>query len=509
MSVLRLVPQFYSRMAQQHNFDLVVIGAGSGGIASARRAAEYGAKVAIVENQRLGGTCVNLGCVPKKVMWNAASLAESLHDANEYGFDFPPENVPKFNWNRLKGYRDAYITRLNGIYETNLQRSGVQVFQGKGRLLAGNQVEVIASPSSSSSSSASEAPAAQENIILNAKKVLITVGGRPFIPDTIEGARQYGLTSDDFFSLEHQPQKVCIVGSGYIAVEIAGIFNALGSQTTIISRQETVLRGFDTMIRQNLTEELQTAGVRVLNHRAPTKVHPHPTSEKKFDVWLNDEAEPIDHDKEDRGFDIVLFATGREPSTPFLNLAAAGVETDKAGHIIADRLQQTSNPDVFALGDVTGHHLLTPVAIAAGRRLMERLYNPKADPDYHLDYNLIPTVVFSHPPIGTVGLTEDEARERFGSDHVRIYTSRFNNMYHAMTTRKTRTAMKLVCHLEPSASDPSVIKEKIVGLHSIGIGSDEMLQGFAVAVKMGASKSDFDNCVAIHPTASEEFVTMR
>lgn len=450
--------------AVKHTFDYLVIGAGSGGIASARRAASYGVKTAIIESARLGGTCVNVGCVPKKVMFNTATLNEFIHDAKNYGFSIPSV---EFNWATIKEKRDAYVARLNGIYKSNLENSGITIFQG--RALFKSPKEVVL----------------DDGTEISADRILIATGGRPSIP-SVPGAN-FGITSDGFFELEHQPKKVAVVGAGYIAVELAGILNALGSKVSMLIRHEQVLRNFDAIIRDNLMQEMTNAGI---------------TFHKGVEVQSVEKSNDLltittkTGDKLD-GFDTLIWAIGRTPNVE-LELEKAGVKLDSHGFIQADEYQTTSTPSIFALGDVCGKWLLTPVAIAAGRRLAERLFNNKTN--LKLDYVNIPTVVFSHPPIGTVGLTEEEAEKKFGRENLKIYTSKFTNMYHAVTERKTSTAMKLVTVLPD---------EKIVGLHSIGIGSDEMLQGFAVAVKMGATKQDFDDTVAIHPTASEEFVTMR
>jgi glutathione reductase (NADPH) len=318
---------------------------------------------------------------------------------------------------------------------------------------------------------------------------MIATGGYPTIPDT--PGKELGITSDGFFELEKQPRKVAIVGAGYIAVELAGIFNALGSDTTLIIRHSELLRTFDHTLVTAVMEEMEKAGIKIVKNSHVIK------AEKDANITLTIEQGDKHEHKSLNDFDCVVWAIGRSPHID-LNLDAANVKLTKQGFIQVDEFQNTTQSNVYALGDVCGRALLTPVAIAAGRRLSERLFNNQ--PDLKLDYNDIPTVVFSHPPIGTVGLTEEEAEKKYGKEKLKIYHSKFTNMYHSMTERKTLTVMKLITVLPD---------QKIVGLHSIGIGSDEMLQGFAVAIKMGATKADFDNTVAIHPTASEEFVTMR
>ena len=443
--------------------DLIVIGGGSGGIACARRAAEYGARVVLVESGRLGGTCVNVGCVPKKIMFNAASLAHGLHEAVEYGFGIEPGPV---DWGALKAQRDAYVARLNGIYEANLAKSDVAVRRGLARFVAPRTVEVNG-----------------ERIA--GARVVIATGGRPLWPD-IPGAG-LGIDSDGFFALSSQPRRVLVVGSGYIAVELAGVFAALGSQTSIVFRHERLLRHFDEMPALTLMDEMRADGVTLLDHAVPARV-------------LQDDAGlslALEDGRTVGPYDCILWAIGRGPRVEGLGLEHAGVALDAAGYIVADSYQRTSVEGVFAIGDVTGREQLTPVAIAAGRRLADREFGGAAG--RHLDYRLIPSVIFSHPPIGTVGLTEGQARAEYG-DAVRVFRSAFVPMYYAPVTRKRRAAMKLVT-VGP--------EQRIVGLHVIGQGADEMLQGFAVAVRMGATKRDFDDTVAIHPTAAEEFVTMR
>jgi len=445
-------------------YDYLVIGGGSGGIASARRAAEYGAKVALVEAGRMGGTCVNLGCVPKKVMWNAGMIAEHLHDAKDYGFDV--EAVP-FAWARIKEQRDAYIARLNGIYHRNLGKAGVTEYHGFAKFLSPNSVEV-------------------NGTTLHADHILIATGGYPRVPE-IPGA-EYGMTSNGFFELEALPKKVALVGAGYIAVELAGILHILGADVSLFIRRGEFLRSFDPVIRKTLMDEMLKSGVKVICETGIDAV------EKAEDGSLT----LVDHDNNRYdGFESLIWAIGRSPQIG-IQLEKAGVALNDRGYIAVDKFQNTNVSGVYAVGDVTGKVELTPVAIAAGRQLAERLFNGKTDA--HLDYENVASVVFSHPPIAAMGLTEDEARERFGEENIKTYNATFTNMYHAMTQRKTKTAMKLVV---------AGMEEKVVGIHIIGIGADEMAQGFAVALKMGATKADLDATVAIHPTAAEELVTMR
>lgn len=446
-------------------FDLVVIGGGSGGIACARRAAEYGARVALVEAGRLGGTCVNVGCVPKKLMWNAADLAEGLDDALEYGFRLTREG---FDWSSLREKRDAFVLRLNGVYESNLEKGKIELVRGWASFVDRRTVAV-----------------GERKLV--GKHILIATGGRPVLPD-LPGV-ELGITSDGFFELDEQPRRVAIVGSGYIAVELAGIFSNLGSQTALIVRGDTVLKSFDPMIGAATLKSLGESGVHIATNAWPRSL------EKTSDGAL----ELIARSGERKGpFDCVLWAIGRAPAVENLGLEEAGVKLDAYGFITTDRLQATSAEGVFAIGDVTGRAQLTPVAIAAGRRLSDRLFGGQAG--RHLDYTNIPTVIFGHPPIGTVGLSEQAARAEFGDAAVKVFKSSFVPMYYMLTSHRPRCEMKLVTVGE---------ERRVVGVHIVGMGADEMLQGFAVAVRMGATKQDFDDTVAIHPTVAEELVTMR
>ena len=445
-------------------FDYIAIGGGSGGIASANRASMRGAKCAIIEAKDLGGTCVNVGCVPKKVMWYAGHIAEAFHYAPDYGFEFTQTG---FNWSQLVKERQAYIGRIHQSYDRVLGNNNVTVINGYATFIDKNTVEVNGKQ-------------------YRAKHITIAVGGKPTFPN-IPGA-EFGIDSNGFFELTQQPKRVAVVGAGYIAVELAGVMHALGSQTHLVVRKAKPLRTFDPILSDTLVEIMDKEGPTLHTNSIPRKVTKH--SDDSLTLELEN-GNTID-------VDCLVWAIGRSPVTESLNLTAAGVATDERGYIPSDKYENTNVDGIYALGDVTGKVELTPVAVAAGRHLAERLFN--GQDDAHLDYTDIATVVFSHPPIGTIGLSETDANEQFGEENVKVYTSEFTAMYSAVTQHRQPTRMKLVCAGE---------SEKVVGLHCIGFNCDEIIQGFAVAIKMGATKADFDRTVAIHPTSGEEFVTMR
>lgn len=473
----------------EYDYDYLVIGAGSGGIASARRAATYGAKVAVVEKGRLGGTCVNVGCVPKKVMWNAASIAETLHDMKHYGFSGYDSDAISFDWSFIKENRDKYIVRLNGIYERNMANSGVTSILGTASFAdktdgGSSGVTVTVSPDDGS-----------DQVSYTAKHVLVATGGYPTFPPG-EGVKENSISSDGFFELPELPGKAVVVGAGYIAVELAGVLQALGTDTSLVVRKSKALREFDDILSDTLDEEMQRQGINI--HRDTNGVE---------SISVDDESGlktvTLANGDVIEGVDTVLMATGRAPLVDPLNLPAAGVEQKEGGYIVTDEYSETNVDGIYALGDVCGDVELTPMAIAAGRRLADRLFGGEQFKDAKVSYDNVPTVVFSHPTIGTIGLSEKEALDKYGEDNVKVYRSKFANLYYGPwqvePDDKPKTAMKLVCAGE---------EELVVGLHVIGMGADEMLQGFGIAMKMGATKADFDATVAIHPTAAEEFVTM-
>ncbi|KAL6707969.1 Glutathione reductase [Coniothyrium glycines] len=456
--------------------DYLVLGIGSGGIASARRAAKHGAKVIAVESSRYGGTCVNVGCVPKKVTWNAAAIAETIKDASAYGFKIG--GVPEFDWPYFKKKRDAYIKRLNGIYENNLNKDEIEHVQGRASFVDKDVVEV-----------ALKDGGVQR---IKAKHILIATGGRPKLPD-IPG-KELCISSDGFFELEEQPKSIATSGAGYIGVEMTGMLHALGTKTHFFIRGDKLLRTFDPMIQDIITAEYERQGINLYKGSQITKVEEIGNGLKRV-TYQNSET------KKESTVEVeaVLFATGRDPEIEDLKIADLGIKLNDKKHIVTDEYQNTSLPNIYAIGDVCDRGFeLTPVAIAAGRRLSDRLFNNQSTAK--LAYENIPSVVFAHPEIGSIGLTEPEAREKYG-DKVKIYKTQFSGMYFTMMDQD---------HKQPTAYKIIVVgeEEKVVGLHILGQSSSEILQGFGVAIKMGATKKDFDNCVAIHPVSAEELVTM-
>ena len=446
-------------------YDYIVIGGGSGGIASANRAAMHGAKVILFEGKEVGGTCVNVGWVPKKVMWYGAQVAETLHRyAGEYGFDV---TINKFEFATLKANRQAYIDRIHGSYERGFDSNGVERVYEYARFVDPHTVEVAGER-------------------YTAPHILIATGGHALYPN-IPGS-EYGITSDGFFELDEVPKRTAVIGAGYIAVEVAGVLNALGSDTHLFVRKDRPLRTFDKDIVDVLVDEMAKSGPTLHTHANATEV-----------VKNADDSLTISFDNgETITVDCLIWAIGRAANTSGFGLEKTGVKLTEKGTIYSDEFENTSVPGIYALGDVTGKLDLTPVAVKAGRQLSERLFNNKADAK--LDYTDVATVVFSHPVIGSVGLTEEKAIAKYGAENIKVYKSSFTPMYTALGDNRQPSTMKLVTLGED---------EKIIGLHGIGYGVDEMIQGFSVAIKMGATKADFDNTVAIHPTGSEEFVTMR
>lgn len=458
------------------DFDLFVIGGGSGGVRAARMAAQRGVRVALAEAQGLsglGGTCVNLGCIPKKLYSYAAHYAESAAEARGYGWQ---SETPVLDWDLLKRRRAQEISRLNGIYDNLLRGAGVTVIQGHAQLIDANTVRV----------SSVNADGVAEHVDYRARQFLIATGGTPQVPP-IEG-REWVITSNEVFDLSPFPLRLLIVGGGYIACEFASIFNGLGSQVTQLYRGEQVLRGFDDEVRHFAAAEIRKHGVDL---RLSTDVAHIRKEADGLHVLLNDGRREI--------ADVVLYATGRVPNVQGLGLGAVGVRQSNSGAIVVDEHYRTSVPNVYAVGDVTDRVQLTPVALGEAMQLVDHLYGPAAGRSPRkMDYEMIPTAVFTHPNIGTVGLTEAQARDQCGE--VRVFRSEFRALRHTLSGSSERTLMKLVVD---AATD------RVVGLHMVGADAGEIVQGFAVAMRAGATKAVFDGTLGIHPTAAEEFVTMR
>ena len=446
-------------------FDLIVLGGGSGGIASAIRAASYGAKVAVIEKNHLGGTCVNLGCIPKKIMYNASVIAESCYKSADYGFNF---KQLKLNWEYLTHQRNLYIEQLRTRFVERFKEHRITLIEGVGSFYDKHCLKV-------------------NGALYEARHIIIATGGEPALP--MFSGIHHAIDSDGFFFLTKQPSKIAIIGSGYVGVELAGMMQSLGSETHLLIRGDSPLTHFDLLIRNKLKELMVQQGIAIhANHQVRCiKLN----SEGRKDIYCSNGA--VIHDT-----DVVIVAVGRKPKTHNLNCDKIGLALDEHGFVLVDALQNTSCERIYALGDVTPNLALTPVAVAAGRCLADRLFGKQ--PSAKLDYTNICSVVFSHPPIGVVGLTESQAIHKYGKKRIRVFQTQFDPLYDALSVQKTLTAMKLVTVGK---------KEKIVGIHIIGYGADEMLQGFGVAIKMGACKKDFDNTIAIHPTSAEELVTLR
>src|SRR5712691_4728126 len=446
----------------RYDFDLITIGAGSGGVAGSRRAGSYGARVAIVEESRIGGTCVLRGCVPKKLLVYGAQFADAFADAAGFGWTVAP---PSFDWPALIAAKNKELDRLEQIYINMLRNSGVVIVEGRGILVDRHTIEVAGRH-------------------YTAEAILIATGGHPTVPD-IPGI-EHVISSNEALDLPELPRKIVIVGGGYIAVEFAGIFRGFGSEVVEIIRREELLYGFDDDLRVALAQEMRGRGIEIHTRTQVTRIEKAP--HEGYSVFTS-------HGQEISA-DLVMYATGRGPNTRGLGLDAVGVTTNDKGAVQVDEWQKTSLPNIYAIGDVTDRLNLTPVAIGEGRALAETLYNNNPIKMDHAD---VPTAVFSQPPIGTVGLTEEEARRQYGDD-VDVYSARFKPMKNTLSGRDERTFMKLVVDGK---------SDRVLGVHMLGADAPEIVQGLAIAVKCGASKKMFDQTVGIHPSAAEEFVTMR
>src|SRR5579884_233752 len=445
----------------RYDFDLFTIGAGSGGVAGSRRAGSYGARVAIVVESRVGGTCVLRGCVPKKLLVYGAQFADAFADAAGFGWTVPPAT---HDWGALIAAKDKEIARLSQIYINMLNNSGVEIIEGRGVLVDPHTVEVAGRH-------------------YTAENILIAVGGHPTVPD-IPGI-EHVISSNEALDLTELPRNIVIVGGGYIAVEFAGIFNGLGAKVTEIIRREELLHGFDDDLRVSLAQEMRTRGIEIRTHTNVTRIEKDPREGYTVVTSIGQEISA----------DLVMYATGRGPNTRGLGLAEVGVELNERGAVVVDEWQRSTVPNIYAVGDVTDRLNLTPVAIGEGRAIAETLYNNNP---IKMDHANVPTAVFSQPPIGTVGLTEEQARREVGE--VDIYCARFKPMKNTLAGRDERTFVKLVVDART---------DRVLGCHMIGADAPEIVQGLAIAVKCGASKKMFDQTVGIHPSAAEEFVTLR
>ena len=442
------------------DYDLFVIGAGSGGVRASRMSASYGARVAVAEERFLGGTCVNVGCIPKKLFAYGAHYAEEIEDARAFGWNVDERTV---HWPTLVENKDKEIARLNGIYRTILENNNVTLYEARATLTDAHTIEVGGET-------------------VTAANILVATGGWPVVPD-IPG-KEHAITSNEAFYLPELPRRVVLVGGGYISVEFAAIFHGYGAEVTQLYRRDLFLRGFDIDIRRTLADEMAKKGIEL---RFNAKALSIETSGDGFAVTLED-GSTVEGD-------CVMYATGRAPNSRGMGLEDAGVELRVDGAVAVDDQFRTSVSNIFALGDVTDRIQLTPVAIAEAMVLAANLFNGE---DQRMDYADIPTAVFSHPNIGTVGLTEDEARRRHGA--IDVYRETFRPLRHTMTLREERTMMKLIVE---RATD------RVVGAHMVGADAGEIIQGVGIALKCGATKAQFDATVGIHPTAAEEFVTMR
>ncbi len=452
-----------------YDYDLFVIGAGSGGVRASRMAAGYGARVAVAEERYLGGTCVNVGCVPKKLLVCASAFADHYREASGFGWT---AGEPGFDWGQLIANKNREIERLNGIYRGLLDSAGVELFEGRARLLGPHTVEIDAGGSGESR--------------VTADQVLIAVGSWPDMPP-ISGI-EHAISSNEAFYLERLPERVVVVGGGYIGVEFAGIFAGLGSRVTLVYRGPLFLRGFDEEIRIHLADEMRSRGIELRFNREVESIEKLPGSGDDLLRLHLDDGDSVDCGE-------VLYATGRTPLVADLGLETCGVELGENGQVPVDEFSRTNAPNIWAIGDVTDRLNLTPVAIHEAMCLARTLFAGKPTP---VDHEAVATAVFSQPPLAAVGLTEEEARARY--DEVDVYRSRFRPLKLTLTDNQERTLVKLI--VERSSG-------RVLGAHMLGADAPEIIQGLAVAVKMGATKDDFDAAMAIHPTSAEEFVTLR
>jgi glutathione reductase (NADPH) len=451
-------------MKKKNHYDLLVIGAGSAGLAAAKKAAENGASVALVEMKTIGGTCVNVGCVPKKITWYAAAFADFFSFAKEYGFH---NNAGKIVYKKFAAARTKYIKMLDKKYEQRVKSDKITYLEGQAKFTDPHTLKI-------------------NNILYTAKHIVIATGCSPNIPD-IEGAK-FVIDSDSFFELKSLPKKMAVVGGGYIGMELTFILNQLGIDVHLVLRGTAPLRAFDDMIVKAMQELIKAKKIKLYKNHNVEKITR--TSQKKLTLHCN-------KNKKITNLDSVLFAIGRHPCTKNLNLRVAGVNLNKDKYIATDKYEVTNVPHIYAIGDVTGKKFQTPVAVAAGRILASRIFGGKKKA--FLDYGNIPTVIFTHPPAGSVGLTEKQAVEKYSQKNLVVYESHFASLFYALCKKKPLSHIKLIT-LKKSG--------KIVGCHVIDKHADEIMPGVAIAIKMGATKTDFDNTIGIHPTSAEELLTM-
>ena len=456
-------------MEATNSFDLICIGGGSGGLGCARRAAKLGKKVAIIEQDLIGGTCVNYGCVPKKVLYNASSIYEEMELAKDMGISFTGKTL---DWKALKDKVHVYLKKLNDIYQNNCKKDGVAYIEGKAKFLTAHEIQVTDKQG--------------KQTVMTAPHIVIATGSKSLMPGRLPGI-VHALSSNDFFQLEQLPKTLFIIGGGYIGVEVSGLLTTFGVKTTICMLEPTIVLPFDGEITKLQMENMKKAGIDIIPESRVMGVEK--IADKHFKVNF-DKHEPVEAE-------MVICAMGRIPNYDGLDIDKMGMKLNAMRCIEADEFENTNVPGVYAIGDVTGKLMLTPVAIAAGRKLAQRLF--AGEKDAKMNYDSIPSVVFSHPPMGKCGLNEDEAIAKYGKDKIKVYRSQFNQIFYAITEHKTPTLLKMVCLLP---------EEKILGIHGVGRSIDEILQGFSLAVRLGLPKKELDATIGIHPTVSEEFVTM-
>lgn len=447
-------------MTTSFDYDLLVIGAGSGGVRAARVAASLGANVAIIESDKLGGTCVNVGCIPKKLFFYASHYMEDLHNAADFGWDIP---TPCFNWQQLLENKDKEILRLNGVYKNLLTKVGVNILYGHGEVINDHQVRV-------------------DQQTYSSRYILIATGGTPKVPDLI--GKEHLITSNEVFYLPNLPQQIIIVGGGYIAVEFAGVFHGLGVDTTLIYRGEQLLKAFDADLGHHLQVAMSQKGINIIS---PNNIRHIKQQGKQLVATLDDDQQ--------LHAETILYATGRQPNTTQLGLENVSVAQDQAQAIVVDEQFQTSVASIYAVGDVTNRVNLTPVALAEGVKLAHHLFG---DQQHNVDYDCIPTCVFSQPNISSVGLTEKQAKEIY--TNIKIYTKHFKPMKSSLGQSTEKIFMKMIVNQE---------NDRVVGIHIMGAEAGEIMQGMAIAIRAGATKAMFDSTIGIHPTIAEELVSMR